>query len=129
MGTSRNSGSTGLMMIFPPSSFETTDYFPCELCGQERNGNELIDIKGHSVCPECAYLIQDESIDLPSILSRKKPSLRAILIQIRDLSILIIFIFSILLLVKQVSKKAMEHRSKNLETVLKESGREMPSKQ
>ena len=115
-------------MIFPPSSFEKVDYFPCELCGQDRNVDDLIEIKGHSVCPECAHLIQNDEINLPSKLFLKRPSSRAILIQLRDLLILIGFISIILFLVMRFPKKEMEQRSKTLEMLLKEEKRELHSK-
>lgn len=52
----------------------------------------------------------------------------AILIQVRDFLILVGFILFVLFLVKEISKKAMAHRSLSLETVLKEESREIPSK-
>jgi len=92
-------------MFYPPSTFEKNATSPCELCGEERKNNELIESQGHRVCPKCAQLIRNDGIVLPSSISRKQPLIRAILIQLRDLIVLFCIILLVINLAISVSNK------------------------
>ena len=75
---------------------------------------------------DCADLIRNDKILLPSRLSTSRPMLRAILIQLRDLSILIVFMLAFLFLLKLVFKREIIHREKPLDILLKEQGQTNP---
>lgn len=113
-------------VILPPSVFEKTDSSACELCGKERYSNQLTKIRNHNVCADCADLIRNDQIALPRRIRTIRPLFRAVLIQSRDLLILLAFICFVVFLVHLVSGKEIVHRSKPLDLLLKEQGRTNP---
>lgn len=78
------------------------------------------------MCADCADLIRNDRIALPQKIRRTRPLFRAVLIESRDLLILLAFIGFVVFLVEGVSRKEMVHRSKPLDLLLKEQGRTNP---
>lgn len=113
-------------MILPPSVFEKMDASPCELCGKERYSNQLTKIRNHRVCADCADLIRNDQIALPPRIHKTRPLLRAVLIQSRDLLILLAFIGMVIFLVERVTRSEVVHRNKPLDLLLKEQSRTNP---
>ncbi len=113
-------------VILPPSIFEKTSSSACELCGRERYSNQLTKIRNHSVCADCADLVRNDRIALPRRIRSTRPLFRAVLIQSRDLLVLLAFIGFVMFLVHLVSSKEIVHRNKPLDLLLEEQGRTTP---
>lgn len=78
------------------------------------------------MCADCADLIRNDQITLPPRIHKTRPLLRAVLIQARDLLILLAFIGLVVFLVERASRNEMVHRSKPLDLLLKEQNRTNP---
>jgi ribosome-binding protein aMBF1 (putative translation factor) len=113
-------------VILPPSVFEKRDASPCELCGKEKYSNQLTTIRNHHVCADCADLIRNDLITLPPRIRKTRPLFRAVMVQSRDVLILLAFIGFVVFLVERVSKSERVHRDKPLDLLLKEQSRTNP---
>ena len=110
-------------MFLPPSTFETNDSGFCELCGEEREIRDLVDQEGHCVCPDCARMVRVEGVSLPSRLRRKRPSLRAVLREVRDFLILVLMVMTVVALARWPIHREKENSKVTLKTLLERENR------
>ena len=48
---------------------KTGNLGPCELCGNRRGGNGLVEIEAHHICRRCAGLIVESAMHLNDLTS------------------------------------------------------------
>ena len=90
--------------------FRDRKFIQCGLCKQSRTKDDLLSCDGYLVCPDCLRLIREGGFVLPPIEQGPKlPASRNTYIQIRDLLILLCFLFLVFLCVRVVARKEREH--------------------